>query len=133
MKWLLLVPLLVGCASAGIGGPGERAIRDAEMCLRSGPCLVMQVYNRNTTDARLYLNGSRLAFVNGLSEGPVFIPRWRLDNAGCAVIQVRLMAGPSVLTSRECPREGMRLVLDIDPSSPISDLHAWLTPYPADE
>lgn len=82
----------------------------------------LHVKNRNFSDAKLYVNGERFAFVNGNSEADLVIPRSRLDGEGCAVVLVSLMAGASATTNRECRLEGEAWYLQINPLLQTSTL-----------
>lgn len=125
---LALLALSVACASSQ-NYDGTRTEEDLRLCLKAGPCTVLHVRNDNFADARIYLNGSRFAFVASHSYETLFVPRWRLDSDRCAVIEVRLMVGGTATTSRECVRSEGYYELTIDASTPSSRPNVTLTPY----
>jgi hypothetical protein len=125
--WQVLATLLaIGCTSAPTV---PREVVEAERCLRHGPCIVMQATNAAGSDARVYLNGTRFAYLTANATKPelLFVPRWRLNSAGCLQIEVRLMAGDKQVSSVECPRGDVHLELSIDGGG-FSPLHVWLNP-----
>jgi hypothetical protein len=117
MKYILpaLLALSVACASVQNDPGDSRTMRDARQCLKAGPCIVMQVDNGNFADAVVYVNSGRIGFVSGMSKAQIYIPRVRLDASGCITVGVRLIAGATMTTSRECPLDNEYLRLDISP------------------
>ena len=121
------VCLMVGCAPVRMEGyDGQTRIeRDAARCLNSGDCTVLQIESMQFSDAAIYLNGSRFAFVNGLAHTTLFIPDSQLDIEHCATIVIRLMAGNALRLPRECVRRGGHFEMQILPLFSVS----WIAGY----
>ena len=119
--------LMVGCVPVrmeGYDGPTQ-VERDAARCLSSGDCTVLQIDNRNFSDAVIYLNGGRFAFANGLVHTTLFIPDSRLDAEHCATIVIRLIAGDALRLPKECVRRGGHFEMQILPLFSAS----WIAGY----
>lgn len=133
MKTLLLLSLALVTACASVQHDPEydgSTLRDAALCLKLGPCTVVQVESRNFYDAELTVNGQRLGYAVGNSHTTLFVPNVRLDPSGCGVIRaVFRMTSVAVSSSKECVRPGDHFNLDIDPSSPLQPFpKIWLNP-----
>jgi hypothetical protein len=104
---------LTACASVPVDDTPD-IVKKTRRCLESeGGCLVVQVENRNYSDVGVYLHGGRIATVNGFGQGTLFISRSDLDGDGCVYFLLRLFAGTTFQTSRECPQgdEYLRLAI----------------------
>lgn len=119
---LAALALLALAACATVRDPDYNGAPDASFigekarqCLQTGPCIVLQVDNANYSDAVLYVNSARFEFAVGMKRSTFFVPRSRLDGAGCLSMRVRLIAGASITTTKECPQEGESLQLSINP------------------
>lgn len=113
--------IMAGCASV-----------PREPCLDR--CWVMQARNDNYYEARVYVNGARVATLPSLMGKSVGIPitRSMLDGAGCLVVYVRLYPDSKTASSeRECPNDRSRLELSIEESYGMHPLHVWLNNWAA--
>lgn len=112
------------CATLPASTPSEVAAREAEKCLQSGPCIVVQVDNQVLYDATVRVNGFRIGEVTGDHAAIFFVRESLLVDGGCA--QVTLFVRQLELTSvssKECVRPGGRFRVSLDPQ-----YHAWLVP-----
>lgn len=128
MLGALLAYTFSACASVPIATPSETAARAAADCLKSGPCVVVQVDNGVLYDATVTVNGFRVGEVSGEHTGTFFVRESLLVEGRCAQVALyfRQLHRGSV-SSRECVREGGRFRLALDPL-----YHAWLTPEGGD-
>jgi hypothetical protein len=117
-----MVLLLGACASlprdpdnAGVmGGVGPS---DPASC--TDLCWLMSARNDNYFEARVYINGHRVARLPGMMAKSAAIPirKSMLDGAGCMEVYVQLFpVEKTAYSSRECPAQGSQLELAINES-----------------
>lgn len=110
-----------------------QVLKDAALCLKASPrgCFIMQVDNKNWSEAKLYLNGGRIGQLNGLSHLTLFLPIMRLDGDRCGRVVVRLGFSPDApegSSTKECLVGSESFVLDITPSGIGQPPRVWLIP-----
>jgi hypothetical protein len=119
----MMVLLLGGCASL----PSESAY-DGAVGGALGPpalpsctdiCWLMAARNDNYYEARVYINGHRVARLPGMMAKSVGIPirKSMLDAAGCMEVYVQLFPDTKAAhSSTQCPAPGSQLELAINES-----------------
>ena len=134
---LMSVLLLGACASIprasmshaqSYDGAPEQA--EAPRC--TDICWIMSARNDNYYEARVYINGQRVAALPGMTAKDVRIPikRSMLDAAGCMVVAVKLFPDTKgAYSSRECPASGSRLELSVGTSYGGFPLHVWVNQW----
>lgn len=134
---LMSVLLLGACASMPRASmshaqsyDGESEQAEASRC--TDVCWVMSARNDNYYEARVYINGQRVAALPGMTAKDVRIPikRSMLDAAGCMVVFVKLFpVTKGAHSSKECPVPGARLELAVGTSYGSFPLHVWLNEW----
>lgn len=129
MKRLILALLLTACASVPRNPEYDGQVaREVARC-QPGPCWEMQAINNNYYEARVYVNGVRVAILPGnmLKSVPVLVTRAALDGAGCFVVYVKLWPDTKTAYSeRGCPNSRSRLELSVEDSYGGHPLHVWV-------
>jgi hypothetical protein len=115
LRILAVISLVLAACAPPPRVPGYDGETRGEQCLASGKCVVLEVENRGSNGAKIYLNGARFGFVGALHSDTLYIPRSMLDGFGCATLLVSLMAGPTATTGRECMSGGESWKLVINP------------------
>ena len=115
-----IVLTAAGCASA----PQAPSFRG---CNLEDECVILQVENSQLSDAVIYLSGGRFGFAPGLEHTTFAIPRYRLDGNRCMAIRVRLIAGESYYSGKECVTVGGHYELMISPLLSTSSLTPFTT------
>lgn len=113
---LIVVAFVIGAliACATVPAPSFMGCND--------DCVVLNVDNGALQDASLYLNGGRFGYVNGQQKATLMVPRSRLDGGGCLSIYVRLLAGRTFQSTRECIVGNGHFSLTISPLLSTSSL-----------
>lgn len=79
------IVLVAGCATAPIASPGERSLREAEKCLKVGPCFVVRATNDGTV---VSLNGGKIGEISAWGTATFFVRESALRDGRCAQVSV---------------------------------------------
>jgi hypothetical protein len=125
---LMMTAMLGACASiqhdpSYDGAPEAQAHRCTDVCW------VLAAKNDNFYEARVYINGQRVATIPGMAAKAVAIPvtRSMLDAAGCMTVFVKLYPEmKTAFSSNACPVPGSQLELSVEESLGGYPLRLWL-------
>jgi hypothetical protein len=107
----------------------DGALEKAQAPRCTDVCWVMAAKNDNFYEARVYINGQRVATIPGMAAKAVAIPATRsmLDGAGCMTVFVKLYPEmKTAFSSDTCPVPGSQLELSVEESLGGNPLRLWL-------
>lgn len=121
------VAVFTGCASVPSTQPIERAAREAESCLKLGPCFVIQATNATPYPMVVHVNGVKVGEVSAWRQLPLFARESVLIAGRCATVSLYLvMQGGRGQSSEQCLSGDAYFKLELDNQYKI-----WFTQWGA--
>lgn len=122
-----VVAVFTGCASVPSTKPIERIARDADKCLKLGPCFVIQATNATPYAMVVSVNGVKVGEVSAWGQLPLFARESVLIAGRCATVSLHLIGqGGTGQSSEQCLSGDSYFALELD-----NRYNIWLTQWGA--
>lgn len=123
---LILVSLVMasGCATVPIASPGARSVREAEECLKVGPCFLVRATNDGSYATAVSLNGAKIGEIAAWGNATFFVRESALKDGRCAQVSFYLiLQGSRGQSESQCIERSGYFTLQLD-----NKYRIWLVP-----